>query len=113
MKKQLADIKLIFISTDPERDTPEEIEKYSQYFLSKYKDKVIGATGSIETLEEVAHNYQAGFRKIFSKDNSKSEYSMAHTTALFLFKKNNEFYKRIRYLEADDFLYQSIVEMNP
>ena len=71
-EKQLANMKLIFISVDPERDTPKEIEKYSQHFLSK--DKVVGATGSIEKLEEIANHYQAGFRKTFPKDNSELEY---------------------------------------
>jgi len=46
-------VALIFITVDPERDTPETIRKYLQY----YSDHIIGLTGEPSKLAEVLEKY--------------------------------------------------------
>ena len=45
--------KFLFISVDPERDTPKRLNKY----LSNFNDKIIGLTGDYESLKPVWENF--------------------------------------------------------
>jgi protein SCO1/2 len=46
-------VALIFITVDPERDTPEVMRDYLHY----YSDRIIGLTGEPSRVEEVLHKY--------------------------------------------------------
>lgn len=48
-------LQFIFISVDPNRDTPERLAEYANYFDMN----LIGATGSSEDIENISRNYGA------------------------------------------------------
>lgn len=64
--REMDRVQPIFISVDPERDTPGKMVEYVHYF----HPKMIGVTGSIEQVRKVADRYGAYFRKAEVKDSS-------------------------------------------
>lgn len=50
-------IQLLFVSVDPDRDTPSRLAEYSNYF----EMNLIGITGSPEDIKKISHNYGAVF----------------------------------------------------
>jgi protein SCO1/2 len=69
---------VLFISVDPERDTPEKAQKYAEYFYPTF----IGLTGSPKDIERVARDYMAFYKKVESE--SKTGYLVDHTAYIYL-----------------------------
>ena len=73
-----ADVQVVFVSVDPERDTPEIIEGYLAYF----KEAFIGITGSPQDIESLARQFGAGYMK--EPDTAAGQYLVSHTSSIFL-----------------------------
>lgn len=69
---------LLFITIDPERDTPEVLSAYTDSF----HDRMIGLTGSAEQVEQAAKAYKVYYAK--NEDPAYSEYLMSHSTFTYL-----------------------------
>ena len=108
---QLEQMQVLYITVDPERDTVKDIESYGKFFLDD--GQLIGLKGSLEDTEKVSKRFGADFIKIYPEEYSELEYLVGHTTALFLFAKNNEFYRKVPYLEDEQALLNSINKINP
>ncbi|ACO03102.1 MAG TPA: SCO family protein [Persephonella sp.] len=75
-------VKVLFISVDPERDTPEKLKEYVKFY-----DKdgtIIGLTGKPEEIKKVAKSFRAFYEKVPVKDNPDVEYLMDHTAFIYL-----------------------------
>ena len=53
-------VEFLFISVDPDRDTPERLKEY----LSFFNPNIVGLTGSLDDLEDIARSYSAFFVEI-------------------------------------------------
>lgn len=74
-------IQPIFITIDPERDTPEVIKSY----LTSFHPDLIGLTGSLENVDAVAAAYKMYFRKTEPLDASNPmSYGMDHMNIFYL-----------------------------
>ena len=51
--EELAKVAMLFISVDPERDTPARLQEYAAFFHSA----IVGATGSPQQIAEIAGRY--------------------------------------------------------
>ena len=69
----------IFISLDPERDTPEIVSTYVQNF----SPNLVGLTGSKKQITQVADNYKVYFKKVKVK-NSALGYMVDHSGFIYL-----------------------------
>jgi protein SCO1/2 len=69
----------IFISVDPERDTPDHLKAY----LASFDPRIHGLAGSSAAVEKIAHAFRVGYDKRFSSGTS-GDYSMDHTAILYL-----------------------------
>ena len=79
------DFRVYFVSVDPERDTPEQLNLY----LSAFDPRIIGMTpSSAEELQAVAKQYRAFYRKV----PTPSGYTMDHTATIYLFDRKAEFF---------------------
>lgn len=56
---ELAQVQTIFISVDPERDTPARLKEYAAFF----HPSILGATGTPQEIAEVARRYGASYAR--------------------------------------------------
>ena len=74
-----SDVQFVFITIDPERDTPDQIAQH----LSLFNPAFIGLTGSLAEIEDVATDYSVFFQKV-EPETSGDYYLVNHTTLVFL-----------------------------
>ncbi len=74
----------LFITVDPERDTPAVLKDY----LSNFDPHLRGATGSRDALAAVEKEYRVYAKKV-PTDNG--DYSMDHSAIVYLMDKNGRF----------------------
>jgi protein SCO1 len=79
-----AKIGALFVTVDPERDTPEILKDY----LSNFDSRIIGLTGPRAQLEPMLRAY-----RIYSKraPGKEEDYAVDHTTVVYLMDKNGRF----------------------
>ena len=74
----------LFVSVDPERDTPEKLKEY----LSSFDPHLRGATASAEGIAAVAKSYRVYYKKI---PTTGDDYTMDHTALVYLMDKDGRF----------------------
>lgn len=74
-----AQVRGLFISIDPERDTPKKVEEYAQYFHPNFH----GLSGQPENVAHVARQYGALYRKVETPDSSMG-YTMDHSSVIYV-----------------------------
>jgi protein SCO1/2 len=74
----------VFISIDPERDTPEVVRDYA----SSIHPDLVGLTGSPEQVSEAAREYKVYYRRA---GDDPSNYLMDHSTFTYLVAPGGEF----------------------
>lgn len=88
--EQLKSFRGLFISVDPDRDTLENLQEYSQYFHPTF----IGATSNKTNIDDITQRYGTFYEKIYLKD-SKMDYSVSHTSYIYIFDKNGKFVEKV------------------
>lgn len=76
----------IFITVDPERDTPEQLAQY----VASFHPRLLGLTGSPEEIQSVAKAYRVYYRKV-KDEKSTAEYTVDHTSIIYLMSPEGEF----------------------
>ena len=79
-----AQVQPIFISIDPERDTPEAVGQ----FAAAFSDRLIGLTGSPEQVKQAADTFRVFYSK--GAESSAGGYLMDHSAVTYLFGKKGE-----------------------
>lgn len=72
-------VQVLFITVDPERDTPELLAKYVPAFHPSF----IGLTGDKAAIEKVAKEFRVFYQKVPGKE--AGSYSVDHTAGSYLF----------------------------
>jgi protein SCO1/2 len=72
-------IQPLFISIDPERDDPARVGEYARYF----DPSIIGLTGSLEEISQVAKSHFVIFEKV-PLDDSNMGYTMDHSSIFYV-----------------------------
>jgi protein SCO1/2 len=85
---------VLFITVDPERDTPEQLALY----LSSFDPRIIGLSGTEQNVAKVMTEYRALARKVPLKDGG---YTMDHTATVYIMNKNGQFVGLMNYQEPD------------
>ncbi|MBV9247484.1 MAG: SCO family protein [Methylobacteriaceae bacterium] len=74
----------LFITVDPERDTPAVLKDY----LSNFDRRIIGLSGDRSAIEAAMKAYRVIARKVPTQD---GDYSMDHTAFIYLMDKQGRF----------------------
>jgi protein SCO1/2 len=77
-------LRALFITVDPERDTPEVLKSY----LGSFDERIVGLTGDPEAVGAAIRAYRAFVRKVPLKE---GDYTMEHTSLVYLMDKNGRF----------------------
>jgi protein SCO1/2 len=75
---------VLFVSVDPERDTPEKLKDY----LSSFDPHLRGATTTPEGIAAMAKDFRVYYKKI---PTTGDDYTMDHTALVYLMDKNGRF----------------------
>lgn len=86
--KQLDQIVPIFVSVDPDRDTPEVLADY----VPNFHDKIIGMTGTHEQVKAAARAYKAFYAKV-NEDDPDGNYLMDHSSITYLMGPDGQYAK--------------------
>lgn len=80
-EEEVANIRPMFISLDPERDAAEASYEYAQYFHPNME----GLSGPLDITTALAHNYGVIFRKS-ELEGSELEYTLDHSSYFYFLK---------------------------
>lgn len=82
------DIAPVFITIDPERDTPEVMARY----VALFHPRLTGLTGTPEQIAAAAKAWHVFYRKA-ADDSSSEDYTMDHSSIVFLMGPGGEYLK--------------------
>ena len=71
-------VQVLFVSVDPDRDTPEKLASYTAYFNRRF----IGATAGKGQIDRLSRQFGAGYA--LEAETSPGQYHVVHTSAIFL-----------------------------
>ena len=91
LKNKKKDIKVFFISVDPERDSPKVIKDY----LSNFDNKFVGITGDPEKIFLLYKSWGVLSKKIFLEN---GDYNIDHSSPVLLLK-DGEYVSMISHLD--------------
>jgi protein SCO1/2 len=80
-----SEVQLIFVTVDPERDSPERLREYLAYFNPAF----VGATGTAEQLDAVRRAYGIVATRAVSED-KKLGYEVHHSSSLHLIDREGK-----------------------
>jgi protein SCO1/2 len=85
-------IQPVFVSVDPERDTPEVLKSY----VENFGPRLIGLTGTPEEIAAVAKSYRVYYAKA-ANQTSPDSYLMDHSSIIYLMGPDGRFVKHFPY----------------
>lgn len=83
----------IFVTVDPERDTPEKLSQYTVFF----HPRIIGLTGSPELVRRVADNFKVLYKKHLEPGAAADRYSVDHSAGMYLLGPDGSYLGKFAY----------------
>ena len=87
-------LNVLFVTIDPERDTPEQLALY----LSSFDPHITGLSGTPENIAAVMKGYRVYARKVPLEGGG---YTMDHTAAIYMMNGKGQFTGIMNYQEPD------------
>jgi protein SCO1/2 len=84
---QAARIQPVFISVDPDRDTPAVLKDY----VKNFHERLIGLTGTPDQVAAAAKAYRVYFAKVREKGAAADEYLMDHSSITYVMGPDGKF----------------------
>lgn len=91
--KQADRLQPLFITVDPERDTPEVLHRYTAFF----NPRIIGLTGSPELVRRAADNFKVQYEKHLEPGAAPDKYSVDHSVGMYLLGPDGSFLAKFAY----------------
>ncbi|MCJ2072371.1 SCO family protein [Methylobacterium sp. J-030] len=88
-------LNVVFVTLDPERDTPDSLRDY----LTTFDPRIRGFVGTPDQVARMADAYHVAYRRIPMKD---GDYTMEHSATVALFDRNGRMVGEIGYGEDED-----------
>lgn len=85
-------LKVLFVTVDPERDTPQALTQY----MSSFDPRIIALTGTPDEIATVAKLFRAFYQKVPEQGGS---YTMNHTASAFLFDRAGQLQSTLTWQE--------------
>ncbi|MCC2595504.1 SCO family protein [Pusillimonas sp. MFBS29] len=91
--EQADKVRIVFISVDPHRDTPDILQAY----VNAFDSGAMGLTGTEKQVAAVARRYRVAFQIEKPSADNPNNYEVAHSRGVYIFDANG----KARYLAAD------------
>ncbi len=101
--EKLEQLTPVFVSVDPERDTPEVMAEYVNYF----HEDLIGLTGTVEQIEQIKKAY----RVYAAKADDSADYLVDHTAYTYLMDKQGKFLQHFNHGEYPEIMAEKIASL--
>jgi protein SCO1 len=102
------DVKPVFVTVDPERDTPEKLKPYVHFFGADFS----GLTGTPEEIAKIGDEYHVYYRKVPTAGGSS--YMVDHSTVLFLLGADGAYLDHYgRALSIDEIVSRAVAKLKP
>lgn len=85
-------LKVVFVTVDPERDTPEKLKDY----LASFDPRFVGLSGPRPEIDRILKGYRVFARKVEGKG---GDYTMDHTAAVYMLDPQGRFVGLINFQE--------------
>ncbi|HPE58937.1 MAG TPA: SCO family protein [Thiolinea sp.] len=95
--EELEQVQGVFITIDPERDTPEKADAYARFFHTRLR----GLSGTPEQIARVAAQYGVLYRKVETPD-SALNYSMDHSSVTYVIDRQGRLQQKLQHGETPD-----------
>ena len=85
----------LFITLDPERDTPEDMAIYTDNF----HENITGLTGTVSQIQQAAKAYKVYFQKVADPETTGG-YTVDHSSIVFLMGRDNTYRQHFTYRDS-------------
>lgn len=102
-------VRIVFISVDPHRDTPEILQAYVDAFDSQ----AIGLTGSEKQISQLARRYRVAYQIEKPRGDDTEVYEVAHSRGIYIFDDRGKARLLASDSEATDKLAAAVKDLIP
>ena len=88
----------LFITLDPERDTPDVVGEYAEAF----HPRLIGLTGSAEQIADAAGAYRVYYAKVPTPDDDAAGYTVDHSAFVYLMAPDGTYLKHFSHASSPE-----------
>lgn len=78
------EVTVLFVSVDPQRDTPAKLAEYTEYFGPNF----VGMTGTEPALRELSQRYRTTFG--YGEPDAEGHYDVSHSSAIYAFDREGD-----------------------
>ncbi len=78
------EVRVLFVTVDPERDTVEALRKYTDFFGSEF----VGLRGDEKQLQALAKRYRVAYSR--GEPDANGDYPVTHSSAVFIFDREGQ-----------------------
>jgi cytochrome oxidase Cu insertion factor (SCO1/SenC/PrrC family) len=93
----------VFVTIDPERDTPAQLKSY----LASFHPRLVGLSGTTVEINDVAKKYRVYFKKV-KDEKSSADYTMDHSTIMYLMDAKGQFVAHFSHATSADKLSEGL-----
>lgn len=79
-----SEVRVLFVSVDPQRDTPAVLKRY----VANFGPQFVGLSGDDAALTALAKRYRVAYSR--DKPDANGYYAVAHSSAVFVFEKGGK-----------------------
>lgn len=97
-----AKVRIVFVSVDPHRDTPDKLQAY----VNVFDKNAIGLTGSERQIADIARRYRVAYQIEKPKAGDTENYEVAHGRGVYIFDAAG----RARLLASDSNSVQAVTD---
>ena len=97
-----AELQPLFVTIDPERDTPEVLADY----VSAFHPRLVGLTGSAEQIRKVARDYRVYYAKVGTDE---KDYLVDHSAYIYLIGPDGQTLTYLKHDESPEILAAKLV----
>ena len=84
MGKAADDVRILFVTVDPTRDTVPVLHQY----VTAFDPRVVGLTGSSDAIAQLAKRYRVFYKPAPAGASSSGGYEVTHSSAIYVFDGN-------------------------